>query len=166
VLAAASCSVAAAEDAASMAAKETDDTIQVPEIIIDGRTLSQLKSEIYKAEEAFYEAFNEVNTEGQYHTVCGIETATEMQQKVHVCKPEFISDAYQEELWRGLQGGLVVGLAAFRINARMPLYKEHVRDLVQKNPKLRKALGYYYGLTEHYEAVRREKLKGKWFVWD
>jgi hypothetical protein len=56
--------------------------------------LSTLRVEIYAAEDAFCEAFNQVNTERQYHTFCDSETATEIRQKVHVCKPEFVSDAY------------------------------------------------------------------------
>jgi hypothetical protein len=163
------CSVAAAADAPGTLAK--DDTIQVPsidEIIINGQRdkLSQLRAEIYKAEDAVYDAFNQVNTEQQYHTYCGIETATKMRQKVHVCKPEFVSDAYQGAM--GLMGGDPGALAVAQhiIETRMPLYKAHLHELAHQNPALGKALGRYFALTQHYEAVRKEKFKGKWIVWD
>lgn len=170
--AAASC-VAAAEDVTSTIA--TDDTIPVPpidEVTVNGQRdkLSTLRVEIYAAEDAFYEAFNQVNTERQYHTFCDRETATEMRQKVHVCKPEFVSDAYDEAMTEVVMGGGDLGSALARaastINTRMPLYKAHLHELVHKNPKVGKALGRYYALTQHYAAVRKEKFKGKWIVWD
>jgi hypothetical protein len=166
-------SVAAAEDVPSTVA--TNDTIQVPpidEIIVNGQRdkLSKLRVEIDAAEDAFYEAINQVNTERQYHTFCDIETATEMRQKVHVCKPEFVSDAYGEAMAEVMMGGGDLGSALARaaslINTRMPLYKAHLHELVQKNPKVGEALGRYYALTQHYAAVRKEKFKGKWIVWD
>jgi hypothetical protein len=162
------CSVAAAEGVPRPVA--TDDTIQVPsidEIIINGQRdkLSKLRVEIYRAEDAFYEAFNQVNTEQQYHTYCRIETATEMRQKVHVCKPEFISDAYEAAFANGADPS-ALELARSIIETRMPLYKAHLHELAHQDPKLGKALGRYFTLTQHYEAVRKEKFKGKWIVWD
>ena len=47
------------------------------------------------------------------------------------------------------------------ISGKMPAYPQ-----VERNPDLRKALGSYYVLAQHYEAIRKEKSKGKWFVWD
>ena len=88
-----------------------------------------------------------------------------MRARVHACKPEFVSDAYDDALIMAGDQVRNLEFAAFLINSRMPLYKAHMRELTQKNLKLRRALGRYYALTQHYEAIRKEKFKGKWFTW-
>lgn len=149
---------------ASVILNAKDDSIQVPpvdEVVITGKkeTLSQLRVQITQAEDAFFEAFNEVNTDSRYHTLCDMETATEMRQKIHVCKPDFVSAAFQDAKRLG-----ELDLATSLIDSRMPLYKARVHELTHKNPKLAKALGRYYALTQHYQAVRKERFKGRWIV--
>jgi len=156
--------VTAAADGTSALATDKDDTIPVPpldEVIVTGRKekLSQLRVEVNQAEDAFYQAFNEINTEARYHTICDTEIATEMREKVHVCKPQFVTDAFQV--------GMITGeldVAASIMDSRMPLYKAHVHKLVHENPQLAKALGRYYALKQHYDAVHKERFKGKWFA--
>lgn len=168
---AAAYSVATAGDGASPMPKDPDDTIQVPpidEVIVSGHKdkLSALRAEIVKAEDAYYDAYNQINTDAQYRTSCHIETATATRQRVHVCKPQFVEDAYDEALMTGGDLGSDLAFASFRIESRMPMYKAHMRELAHKDPNLRKALGRYYALTQQYGAVRKEKFKGKWLVWD
>jgi hypothetical protein len=63
-----------------------------------------------------------------------------------------------------LERPLLAPPASMVISGRMPAYHKYANDLVHQSPKLRKTLGLYYALTQHYEAVR--KFKGKWFVCD
>jgi hypothetical protein len=163
----AACSLAAAEDAASTVTKEKDN-VQVPEIIINGRkeTLSQLKAEIYKAEDEFFKAFNEANDKPEYRTYCDLEAPIDSHILQRVCKPQFIDDATEGEAQSVLPFGHPARPAISVINQKMPEYRKYMRDLVKKDPKLRKALGQYYALYQHYGVVFKEKLKGRWFVWN
>lgn len=168
--AAAACSPASAGDVPSAAAKDKDDIVQVPpldEIIIRGRRekLSRLKAEVLKAKEAFYDAFDQVNTVKEYETHCDSEVPVDTHIAARVCNPEFVHAATSDEAMSVLEG-YPGRPASMVISAKMPAYHQYVHDLVHQSPKLRKVLGRYYALSKHYEAVRKEKFKGKWFVWD
>jgi hypothetical protein len=169
-------SLAAAEDVADTASKEKADTVEVPEVIIKGHKekLSQLEAEVIKAQDAFYDAFNQVNAVKEYETHCDMETPLDSHIVRRVCNPEFVHTATQDEAMAFLGTGLTPGgggprptpAASIVISGKMPAYHKYVHDLVHQNPKLRNALGVYYALSQHYEAVRKEKFKGKWIVWD
>ena len=161
------CSLAAAEDVAGTASKEKADTVEVPEVIIKGHKekLSRLEAEVVKAQDAFYDAFNQVNTVKEYETHCDTEMPVDSHIHRRVCNPEFVHRATQDEAMAALGLG-VARPGSMVIIGKMPAYHKYVRDLVHQNPKLRKALGLYYSLSQHYEAVRKERFKGKWFVWD
>ena len=173
-LAAAACSVASAEVVTSGAAKEKDDTVPVPEVVIKGHRekLSQLEAEIVKAQDAFYDAFNQANKVKEYETHCEIGAPIGTFIKTRVCNPEFVHTATSDEARRvmnqypGRPSGDPGPTASMVISGKMPAYHKYVHDLVRQNPNLRKTLGVYYALTQHYLAVRKEKFKGKWFVWD
>ena len=161
-------SAASAQDTASTAAKDKDDTIQVPEIIINGQDekLSELKAEVFKAEDAFFEAFNRVNTKPEYRTYCDFELPIDSHLRWRICKPQFVEDATEEEGQSYLPFGHAARPASMVINQKMPEYRQYLHKLVKQDPTLRKALGQYYALSQHYDAVFKERLKGKWFVWD
>ena len=137
------------------------------EIIIDARKqkLSQLHLEIEKSEDAFYDTYNQVNTAPEYQVRCRVEMSTEMRMRTHVCTPRFADTAGEAEV-QGILRGYPEKPASMVINEKLQDYNKHLRDLVLKDPKLRAALLDYYALTKHYEDVRGEKFKGKWFVWD
>lgn len=164
----------AAEKEQTSAANHQDDSVEVPNVIINGQKakLSQLKAEMYKAEDVFFEAFNRVNTDPQYKTHCDSEVRVDSHIQTHVCRPQFVDDATEEDMLSHLQSRFMAGPyhpgrpANMVISQKMTDYHKHIRELVRKNPDLRKALGQYYALTQHYNAIFKEKMKDKWFVWD
>jgi hypothetical protein len=186
---AAAYTVSHAEDLANSGVEaQKSETIQVDPldvVIVNGHQakLHELRKEIEKAEEAFYEAFNRVNTDPQYETHCLNEVSTDGRSREHMCKPEFVHAAGEAEAQAligektvgniGKGGYIFGGVEGYRgrpatmvINEKMPAYKRHMRDLVEKDPNLRQALGHYYSLTQQYDAIRKDKRKGKWFSWD
>ena len=160
-------SFAAAEDATGSASKEKADTVEVPEVIIKGHKekLSQLEAEVIKAQDAFYDAFNRANTVKEYETRCDMEMPVGSHIRRRVCNPEFVHRATQDEAMAALGLG-VARPGSMVIIGKMPAYHKYVHDLVRQNPRLREKLGTYYALSQRYEAVRKEKFKGKWIVWD
>jgi hypothetical protein len=181
--------VSLAEDVANTGVEaQKSETIQLDPldvVIVNGHQvkLHELRKEIEKAEEAFYDAFNRVNTDPQYETHCLNEVSTDGRSREHMCKPQFVHAAGEAEAQAFIgektvgnveKGGRTFGgIEGYRarpatmvINEKMPGYKRHMRDLVEKDPNLRKALAHYYSLTERYDAIRKDKRKGKWFSWD
>ena len=159
--------IAATTRALQAEAEKLADTIPLDEIIVNGRRdkPSQLRVELAKAEDAVYEAFNEANTEPEYATHCHVEVMTEGRSHVHICKPQFV-DTVNEDQARAIVNGYPYRPAEMVIGLKMPEYRKQIRDLAQRNPRLRKALGHYYSLNQRYEAALKERPKGKWFSWD
>src|SRR5215831_10568043 len=120
-----------------------------------GGSLRELRQEAEKAEEAFYDAFNEVNTVPEYRTHCGMEMPIDTHIPKHVCKPESADTANKNDVnlvLYAIRPGFVqnrggVGALSGRpeqpsasvINGKMPDYRKHIRELVHKDPKLRQA---------------------------
>lgn len=99
-----------------------------------------------KAEDAVYEAFNEANTEPEYATHCHVELTTEGRSHVHICKPELVDTANEDQA-RAIINGYPCRPAEMVISLKLPAYGKQIRDLAQKNPQLRKALGHYYSVN-------------------
>jgi hypothetical protein len=88
-----------------------------------------------------------------------------------VCAPKFVDTATEVEsqaLVRGLQDGHFYWAppASEVIKEKMPAYRKRVIELARNDPKLGKTARDYLAQTKHYEAVRKQKFKGKWLVWD
>jgi hypothetical protein len=126
-------------------------------------SLNKLRQEIEKTEEAFYKAYNKANTEPDYRINCRDEKAG--QSYVRVCNPRFVDKANEDET-QGFFYGYAAIPAGLVVAARRPAYQKHMREVIQKNPELIAAAGKYYELSKHYDAVRKEKFKGHWLVWD
>jgi hypothetical protein len=137
------------------------------EIVITARAekLSKLEKKIEKSEDAFYEAYNKVNTEPEYKVYCNVEVVTGTHRSVHSCKPQFVHTATSAAVDAFFSGHAAIPPGAV-IAVKMPGYRKHLREVAEKNPELIKALRDYYTLTKHYESVRKEKFKGRWLVWD
>jgi hypothetical protein len=176
---AAAYAVSRAEDVVNTGVEaQNDETIQLDPldvVIVNGHKvkLHELREEIAKAEDAFYQAFNQVNTEPQYETHCLYEVTTDGKSREHVCKPQFVHDAGEAEVQAFIGEktvGAFGGIEGYRarpatmvINEKMPGYRKHMRELVERDTNLRKALGHYYSLTQQYDAIRKKR---KWFSWD
>jgi hypothetical protein len=126
--------------------------------------LSKILQKIVRSEEAFYSAYNKANTQPEYHVNCN-STIDALRMHHHVCRPVFVDRANEDET-AAFFGGYAAAPAWTVVAINMPGYRKHLRDVVEKDPKLIAALRDYDALTKHYEAVRREKFKGTWLVWN
>src|SRR5262249_35779324 len=124
-----------AEIAADMARQIVPDPLD--EVIVGARqeSLSKLRQEIDKSEDAFYAAYNEVNQEPEYRVNCGDEIPTGRKIPEHVCKPQYIDTATAD-----YAQGILVGYGTVPpwtvITAKTPAYKQHVQEVVATDPKL------------------------------
>jgi hypothetical protein len=168
--------ISAATDTATSAEAQQDTPSQqnsLDEVIIAAQRekLSRLREELQKTENAFYEEFNKINTDPQYETHCRFKSRAGSRISEHVCTPKFVDTAFEVEA-QAFTRNYVDGHFYYAppanevILEKMPSYRKKVLELTQKDTKLGKTARDYLALTKHYDAVRKQKLKGKWFVWD
>ena len=155
------------DTSASASPRKSDTGQQAPldQIIIEARRekLNDLRAELEKTEDAFYEAFNKINTEPEYATHCTRKSHMGTRMLDRVCTPMFVDTASEAEAEAILEGRPVIP-ARESIMDKWPDYKKKLLTLTQSDPQLRKIAHDYAVLSGHYEAVRKEKHKGKWFV--
>jgi hypothetical protein len=160
-----------AEIASTMVREMVPDPME--EVTINARreSLNKLREEMGKTEEAFYKAYNKANTEPDYQINCRDERV-HMDDRlslamtyVRACNPRFVDKANEAET-QGFFYGYAAIPAGLVIVSRLPAYQKHMLDVVQKNPDLIAAARKYYEIAKHYDAVRKEKFKDHWLVWD
>lgn len=67
--------------------------LTIEEVIVYGnRTLDSLRQEVFRAEEAFYDAFNAVNSTDEYDISCKRRAATGSRMLHRVCEARFVKD--------------------------------------------------------------------------
>jgi hypothetical protein len=83
---------AGADDEAS-AHSETIDEI----VVYGDRSLAQLRREMHKASEAFFDAYNDINSDDDFDIFCDYETGLGVRRRTHVCRPRFALKAESRE---------------------------------------------------------------------
>ena len=150
------------------AAKTADSQNQV---IIEARRegLRELTHEVAKAEDAFFDAYNHVNTKRQFDVHCSVETATGTLISKRVCKPRFVAAARENEAWNVMES--MIPLAEGRstsphgenanqaINDQMRDYKEHLLEVVRQDGNLRRMLVEYEALKKRYDAALKDESR-------
>jgi hypothetical protein len=138
------------------------------QILIEARKerLRELTHDVAKSEDAFFDAYNRINTKRQFDVHCSVETATGTLISKRVCKPRFVVTARQNEASSVMESmiALVDGRiepphgesANQAINDQMRDYKEHLLEVVRNDENLRKMLVEYEMLKKRYDAALRD----------
>jgi hypothetical protein len=132
------------------------------EVIVRGRRPEQLRVEIERAENAFYERFNAVNSDDEYDIVCRYQAVTGSRVPRRICEPEYElaaqAQAGQQEVL-GLQGsafgggsGQFAGMAHYKHQ----LLEEEIRKAVSEDPKLLEALTRLLSLQQAYKDSQKK----------
>lgn len=139
----------------------TDQQERTEEVSVEAHKLklSRLRQEINKAVDGFYDAFNNANTEPAYETHCSNERGSTSYIVHHVCTPRFVIDANEQQT-QGLFYGYATTPAVNLIFLRGRGYKKRLEELIRTDPKVHQAALDFDALTQRYEAVSREKVKG------
>ena len=120
--------------------------------------MSQLRLQIKKSVDDFYDAFNKANTVPEYETRCRDEKPPNSNVSRHVCTPRLIDDANQNDTQAFFDGTAAVP-ASTLIALRMPGYKKRLEELIHDDPNVRQAALHFDALTQQYAATSAEKLK-------
>jgi hypothetical protein len=150
----------AANPGAPMQNGNSDKQAPVEEVTVQAHKekMSQLRLEIKKSVDDFYDAFNKANTVPEYETHCRDEKPWNSNIAHHMCTPRLMDDA-NEQAAQGFMDGFATVPAATLIALRMPGYKNHLQALIHDDPNVRQAALHFDALTQQYAATSTEKLK-------
>jgi hypothetical protein len=137
----------------------------MPELSVESQRerLHALKDELVSLEDQFFSEYNKVNDVWYYRVRC--TSGSQNLATIHTCRPVFQEWAERDEAlrWWDPNAGSAA-LNDFRL--RVPGYRKHLVDVVQKNPQLLKLLQQRNETRRNYDALYTEMHKDKTWVWD
>ena len=139
----------------STGAASNDETID--DIVVVGqKSRSDLRREVFQAEEDFYAVYNKLNDDKEYDVRCFYETPTGTHQKNHVCRARFVTKAYERHARRNRNNlSSVANQDADPVLAeKTATYQQKLETLIATNPELQAALIHYNTLRNQYIAER------------
>lgn len=136
------------------------------EVVVQGdrHRLVEMRKEIVKLEDKFYERFNELSTDNQFDFYCTDKARTGTGIRKKICRPRFVADAEGEE-GRASLASILGETTAFTNPARIIVdikNKELQRllvEMVQKDPELRNTLVQYGDLKVEYTTLLTGKAQ-------
>lgn len=134
-----------------------------PEVTIEAHKakLYRIRKEMEKSVDAFYQAFNRVNTVPGYETHCADETPPNGSRfTAHICTPQFVHDATDANVRSFFFGDAGIPPATL-VALRMRGYKKNLEALMHSDPAMREEARNFDELTQEYEMVRTERVKAK-----
>jgi hypothetical protein len=166
---------ATATEQTSTAATSAPDQSKKQVIVTAHREkLRVLTHDLAKAEDAFFNAYNRVNTIREFDVHCDVVTPTGSLFSHRECTPRFAQDAKADEAKTTLEafaagagnrnGNIPIphGMMADEvINGKYGDYKKHLLEVVTKDPELRKMLQEYTVLKQKYDGTSKEETAVK-----
>lgn len=140
--------------------RETVKQEVIEEVTVIGmRDIISLRNKLFRAEDQFFELYNEINDEDIYDVVCRMRAPTGTRIARRECLPNFYRMATSEEgqAWVDSFTGHfgVQKPANFVIAHHYPIMEEKMKLLIKENPNLFERSMEVYQLTEQLEENRR-----------
>ena len=109
------------------------------------KSRSEMRKDVFEAEESFYSLYNQLNDEDEYEVRCFYETPTGTRIKNHVCRAKFVSDAYSRRAARGRGDNTRIAnqSADSEFQAKSQHFQQKLETLIAENPDLAEALVRY-----------------------
>jgi hypothetical protein len=145
------------------------------EIIVYGdKSLSQLRRELHKASEAFFDVYNDLNSNDDFDILCDYQTKLGQRRREHICTPKFSlkAEARESTAWllsgiqlqrsTGPDAGFNTGMGFRTPTARRVVEKEklmfqEMSELLAQRPELREALVEVARAKNGYESERQRR---------
>ena len=129
---------------------------EIEEIVVyGGRTLVQLRLDIYRAEEDFYELYNSLNADDEFDVHCGKESKVGSHVRRWRCEATFAKTIYADST-RNFRLGYVDTYAEAQIKMKTKVLRRNMLDLVNQHANLKAAL---MRIPEAQQAYARERLR-------
>ena len=137
------------------------DDEEIEEIVVYGdRTLVQLRFDIYRAEEDFYELFNTLNSDDEFDVHCGKRIKVGSHIRRWACISNFAKAIYAESTWN-YRLGYVDTYAEAQITMKTKALRKEMLELVDKHENLRAALMKVPRAHQVYARERMRRCTGK-----
>jgi hypothetical protein len=145
-----------------LAVSNTVDAVSntVDEVIVRSRSLLRLQTEIFRAEDSFYAAFNALNSDHQFDIDCEFTAYTGTRIKQRVCRAKFVATLEAqaaEALLRGDPPPPTYGL----MKAKGELLTEQMRSQVKQNPALLATLMNIATARESFDGERARRCESR-----
>ena len=122
-------------------------------VVTSQKSTTTLRREMIRAEDDFYELYNQLNDDNEYDVRCSYITITGARKKEHVCRPVFFSKArHRENKTRPIDPNTDPGLAG-----KMVTLQERLATLVAANPDLQDKMTTYNTARAEFIARREDK---------
>jgi len=140
-------------------------TRPLEEVEIIGKKLYQLQREVIEAEERYYALYNELNTNDDFDVHCEMHAPLGTKIKNRICTAVYIAKAQEAEAKAFLDGETVAPTAQVAL-MRQNDYRKSVIAVLKANPRLYQLLRERNELEQKYERVRKERMKGRWILFE
>ena len=135
---------------------------QQEDVVVANKSLSELRTDYFKKEEAFYKLFNQLNEDRDYDVRCYYERRTGTRIKNHVCRAKFVSDAFSSHAARS--GGNRMSNAATQdadpeFVRKSEIFEEKLTTAVASNAELQLALVRLNEAREQFAA--KQEAEGR-----
>lgn len=143
---------------------------ELDEAVVEGQKLYQMRAAIVKAENLFYERYNELNPEKDYNVNCHPrEKRTGTNLTSRVCRIQYVEKAQEAEA-RSLIEALTSGNpaatptgppAAMVALARQEDFAKNMLAVMREHPVLRQLADEAEELQRRYDKERKRRFKGR-----
>ena len=135
------------------------------EVEVIGKKLYQLRRDVIEAEERYFALYNELNTNDDYDVHCELRAELGTRIKTRICTVVYVEKALEEEAHAFLEGRTVAPASLVAL-MRQDEYRKAAVAVLKANPKLFQLLRERVELGRKYESVRKERMKGRWIVFE
>jgi hypothetical protein len=128
-------------------------------VVVGKKSLSEMRREVYAAEEEFYSVYNDLNDDRDYNVRCYYERQTGTHIKNHICRARFVSKAYSSHASKNRNDLSRVANqdSNSALAAQTAIYQEKLETLIAANPELQAALIRYNTARADFMADREAR---------
>jgi len=125
--------------------------------VVGKKSASELRRDVFEAEEDFYTLYNELNDEDDFHVSCFYETPTGTRIKNHVCRANYIAASYAKQAnRRGMDRTRIASQDSDPAMAeKTARFQTNLETLLAGSPELQNALARYNTARANFAAVHQ-----------
>ena len=136
---------------------------QMEEVLVYGRIpLTQLRKQVYDAEDSYFAAFNELNSSDEFDIRCRWEAPRNIATRItqRICEARFVADLES----RAVREGVSFASYAALVQQKAEQLHEEMRALVLEHPELLDTLLAFDSAREAFESERERRCAGRIFT--
>ena len=151
---------AAGQDEDASTGVASNDEIIVDTVVVGQKSKSEMRRDVFQAEEDFYSVYNKFNDDKEYDVRCFYEKPTGSNIKNHVCRARFVTKTFERHARRNRNDlSRVANQSAIPVPAeKTAKYQETMETLIAANPELQAALVRYNTARAQFMSEREERV--------